>query len=98
MDAPRQEQEETSRVGVDADPVAEPMDARVEIDAGVVLFGLVLMVLLCIPVSMALLRSGLVGRRGLGSRSKRSRRRGPVDAWAEAGRRVDQRDLDGDAS
>ena len=62
------------------------------------IFVLVLIVLLCIPVSMALLRSGLVGRRGFGSRSKRPRRRGPVDAWAEAGRRVDQRDLDGDAS
>ena len=56
--------------GVDADSVAEPVDARVELDAGVVL-GLVLIVLLCIPVSMALLRSGLVGRRGFGSWSKR---------------------------
>lgn len=61
---------------------------RIEIDAGVVLFGIVLMLLLGIPVSMALLRSGLLGRRGVG-RAPRRRRFSRADPWRESARRVE---------
>lgn len=62
--------------------------SRFEIDAGVVLFGIVLMLLLGIPVSMVLLRSGLLGRRS-GGRAPRKRRFGRADPWRESARRVE---------
>ena len=67
-----------------ANPVSTP---RVELDAGVVLFGLVLLLLLGIPISLALLRPRSIAR-GRRQRAGRSAPEAPVDAWHEAGRRA----------
>ena len=78
---------------------AEQRD-RMEADAGVVLFGIVLLLLLGIPFSFAMLRFRVAGRRPGGSALHQGRKRrtkmgpeAPVDPrkdpWQEAARRVD---------
>ena len=75
----------------------EPTREQVEdIDAGVLLFSLVLIVLMLIPISFLLFR---FGRRGAASAS--SRRRGTpeqVDPWVESAQRVDPDASAGDDS
>ena len=81
--------EEASILQPSSGPDLPPAERnRIELDAGVVLFGIVLMLLLGIPVSMALLRSGLLGRRGVG-RAPRRRLFGRADPWRESARRVE---------
>ena len=65
-------------------PVPTP---RVELDAGVVLFGLVLLLLLGIPISLALLRPRSIAR-GRRRRAGGAASETPVDVWHEAGRRA----------
>ena len=73
---------------------------RMEVDAGVVLFGIVLLLLLGIPFSFAMLRFRVAGRRpgasALHEGRIRSTKMGPEapvdprkDPWQEAARRVD---------
>ena len=58
-----------------------------ELDAGVVLFGLVLLLLLGIPISLALLRPRSVSR-GRRRRVASSTADDTIDVWHEAGRRA----------
>ena len=77
--------ETSSSVGVSGmDPGSAP---RMEIDAGVVLFGLVLLLLLGIPISLALLRPRSVSR-GRRRRLARPASDATIDVWHEAGRRA----------
>lgn len=66
------------------DPGSAP---RMELDAGVVLFGLVLLLLLGIPISLALLRPRSVSR-GRRRRQARPASDATIDVWHEAGRRA----------
>ncbi|MAC18812.1 MAG: hypothetical protein CMJ23_03865 [Phycisphaerae bacterium] len=66
----------------------EPGSApRMELDAGVVLFGLVLLLLLGIPISLALLRPRSVSR-GRRRRVAPAASDATIDVWHEAGRRA----------